>query len=460
MASQKILIKYATRGNPEKFFAGLNNILQMAAQPQNIVVLASIDTDDITMYNKEVMGRMKPFIAAKQLLVVPNISANKIVAINRDINLVVQPWDILVNFSDSIEFTVRGFDDIIRQKFDINYADLNGNLHFNDGSNSEVNNSLIIIGRAYFKRVGMILPPMYNRYFGNIEYTRVAEKLGCKKYFPEIIFKKIPKPANVTTNATIFSSDEAVFLTRQQQNFFLNPADIKEVIVSTPAPVSQSPVPSPTIKPRIIYFAPWYNEESPLRRGELETCVKNVFTQGEVDDVILVCENCEPPAGFKSVRLDKRPTFTDMFAIANNCSVPGDIIIIANTDIYPAPGTRDLLKGLEANQCYSLARWDEQPEGQKVHLNSRDTSDVWILRSPTAKIAGNFFMGKAGCDNAINYSIQQAGYKISNPSKSIMFYHLHNSQIKSYNPADKVMGPYLLITPHYLNEQASCEISQ
>lgn len=205
-------------------------------------------------------------------------------------------------------------------------------------------------------------------------------------------------------------------------------------------------------EPKVIYITGWYNEANEARRKELETCVKNAVDSKEFDEVILLCENCNPIENVSHSNISTRPTFEDFFLLANKSGSDGDVVAISNTDIYPSKGTKELLKNIKQDECYALSRWDINEAGNSEHFCRRDSQDIWVFRLPIVNIQANFYMGLAGCDNAIADRIQKAGYKVSNPSKTIQFNHLHLTKISNYNPNYKVDKPYLLINPTELND--------
>lgn len=53
------------------------------------------------------------------------------------------------------------------------------------------------------------------------------------------------------------------------------------------------------------------------------------------------------------------------------------------------------------------------------------------------------------CDNRIAYEIKKAGYNISNPSRTIHTWHLHNSGVRGYNPA--IRNEDTVVSQPYLN---------
>ena len=193
------------------------------------------------------------------------------------------------------------------------------------------------------------------------------------------------------------------------------------------------------------------------RQDELRTCIDMSLASREVDMVFLLSEcgtenlgSLENNNRLQVAMSKERPTFKDLFELANSCSKEGDIIIICNTDVYPFYGTKDLIKNINQNECYALSRWDIDSLGNLTHLNRRDSNDSWVFRAPIKNVENmqcDFYMGMAGCDNRIGYEIQQAGYAVSNPSITIKFCHLHLTNIRNYNPSIVVPSPYLLIEP-------------
>lgn len=198
-----ILIKFATRSRPERFFLGLDNIINRASDKKNIGILVSADTNDYSMFNSNVLERLKPYVESGLVVPVFGNSVSKIDAINRDMDKVgeikkFKNWKILINFSDDMEFTVDGYDDIIRQKLSLHFPDTDGNLHFNDGYVQEKVSTMSIIGRRYYERFGYIYHPSYVSLWCDNEYTEVARKLNKIQYYPTQIFRH-NHPANNNT---------------------------------------------------------------------------------------------------------------------------------------------------------------------------------------------------------------------------------------------------------------------
>ena len=196
----KILFKYASRSRNTKFFTGLDNILKNLFDLENFCILISLDIDDYSMNNKETINRLLEYVNKypEKIIIKFGSSKNKIDAINRDVNEIKEKFnfDILVNFSDDMEFIEHSFDDIIRSKFFIFYPDTDGNIYFNDGFTGERLSTMSIIGRKYYDKFNYIYHPSYHSLWCDNEYTEVAKRSEKIIYFHERIFNH-NHPSNV-----------------------------------------------------------------------------------------------------------------------------------------------------------------------------------------------------------------------------------------------------------------------
>ncbi len=160
-------------------------------------------------------------------------------------------------------------------------------------------------------------------------------------------------------------------------------------------------------------------------------------------------------AVFDAVKAPKgRPTFNELFALCK----PDAVNVIANSDIYFDQDSVDLLHNLGSKECFALSRWDEEEFGRYRLWDHADSQDAWCFRGIPQGIDAPFTMGIPGCDNNIAWLIDQAGYVVRNPSRTIRAYHLHNVEWRSYlaDPEGKARGgqkmerippPYKLVKP-------------
>ena len=174
----KILFKYTTRSRRSNFLRGYDSIVNNV-NSDNYHILISIDKDDSTMFPL-------PELKGNHTIVVGN-SKNKVDAINRDINefTTLCDWDIIVNMSDDMIFTVKGFDDIIRDAF---WGVLDLCLHFPDQNQGQNCMTMSILGRDYYKRDNFIYHPEFESLWVDIVAQEEAQIRGCYKFVNQNIF--------------------------------------------------------------------------------------------------------------------------------------------------------------------------------------------------------------------------------------------------------------------------------
>jgi hypothetical protein len=151
-----------------------------------------------------------------------------------------------------------------------------------------------------------------------------------------------------------------------------------------------------------------------------------------------------------------RPTFQYLFDLCD----PDCVNIIANSDIYFAKP--DLLSiatyyhdESTHGTCMALSRWDITDRGPEL-WDHKDSQDVWVFYGRPVILGADFNLGIPGCDNRIAKVIEEAGYTVINPSKTIRSYHLHASGFRTYGTGrggakmERIPGPYKFIQPHTL----------
>src|SRR5580692_437276 len=227
-----ILIKYASRSRPRKFFDGLLNIIDMAANKEDYTVLCCLDTDDLTMFWE---GALLPawFVEIhshdhlyRHVRFDFGQSSSKINAINRPIPADLQ-WDILINFSDDMRFTVFGYDDLIRDGFRCNGDDLF--LHYPDSTAKNMLSTMSIMDRKYYERDGYIYHPSYQSVWCDNEAQDVTKIRGRYRYMGIQIFDhyhpaygQVPWDAQYQHQQNFWNEDEANYNYRKSHNFFLD----------------------------------------------------------------------------------------------------------------------------------------------------------------------------------------------------------------------------------------------
>lgn len=215
----KILFNLASRSRPQKLKETIENIINHC-EGFSYWILVSIDVDDPTLPEMQKHGFFHPSFVRVSL----GKSKNKVDAINR-FSEYSGEWDIVVNTSDDMRFTVLGFDNIIRANMP---ADLDAFLHFPDGFAAERLPTMSIMGKAYFDRFGYIYHPDYISLWCDNEAMEVAQKLGKYKFVNERIFEHFhPANGNAKTDAqyrkteSFYRIDEKTFKKRKAMNFYL-----------------------------------------------------------------------------------------------------------------------------------------------------------------------------------------------------------------------------------------------
>ncbi len=176
---------------------------------------------------------------------------------------------------------------------------------------------------------------------------------------------------------------------------------------------------------KVNLFFNYYKSED--RQHEIDLCLEN--NRKVFDRVIL---------------LEGRPTFSEVFAMMR--SYPDDINVFCNSDIYFQE--TESLKNIKHNECYALTRWNK--DGSELKFFGRvDSQDAWVFKGPVREVKANFTAGLWGCDNRLVFELQNAGYKVLNPSLSIVTVHLHEvdnrNQIRTKD--NTVPPPYVTLNP-------------
>jgi len=182
---------------------------------------------------------------------------------------------------------------------------------------------------------------------------------------------------------------------------------------------------------RLLYN--YYEDKNPTRKKEIDFCLRKNLENPHINVVIIDSQ--------------EKPTYNYFFSKINELTGPDDINIISNSDIF-FDETILLTSYLKHHASFALSRWD-YINAQNIKLFERnDSQDTWIVRGSINNVIGDFTMGKKGCDNRIAYQLLDAGYRPSNPAKSIKTYHVHNSNIRNYSNNDTVHGKYhqILVT--------------
>lgn len=176
-----ILFKYASRSRPARFFEGLHNIIDLINNKDEYKIWCVLDQDDPTIdedFRNTIQANGERF---QHVIFDYGKSSSKIDAINRPLSAGLQ-YDILVNFSDDMRFTVTGFDQLIREHMACQFPDLDGVLHYPDQDAGSAVPTMYIAGRPYVERDGYIYHSSYESLWCDNEAMIVAKMRGKYHY--------------------------------------------------------------------------------------------------------------------------------------------------------------------------------------------------------------------------------------------------------------------------------------
>jgi hypothetical protein len=186
MVDYKLLVKFPTRGRPDKFFTVLDRYYYGARRKDLTNFLITCDLDDISMNNDAIHQKLQGY---KNLTVVYGNSKSKIQAVNADMDHAPE-YDIILLASDDMVPEEKGYDEVIRQKMTELYPDTDGVLWFFDGYRRDFN-TLCILGKKYYERFGYIYHPSYKSFWCDNEFTDVANQLGKQTFIDKVIIRHI-----------------------------------------------------------------------------------------------------------------------------------------------------------------------------------------------------------------------------------------------------------------------------
>lgn len=210
---------------------------------------------------------------------------------------------------------------------------------------------------------------------------------------------------------------------------------------------------------KIILFTQYFEHSKALRQLELDTCLKINCNNPFIDEVILLNEkiydiDIMKHTKIKQVDISQRLSYNHVFNYSNKYCNIDDIKILTNSDIILNYTDLQYLKLCDlSNNVFALLRYElilpktisdkeflfDDIEDTWVNDNKecKTAQDVWIFNNIKPDEIYNFNLGIRGCDNRIVYLLDKNKYNVTNPSKSIKTYHLHNNAPKSQESRER-----------------------
>ncbi len=215
MQPLKMLIKFPSRGRPERFFTSLNSAVDNIADKENYHISVTLDTDDKEMCNQDVLDRLAAY---RNVSVGWGESKSKVDAVNRSMPTFYK-WDFLMVHSDDIIFSFYGFDEVVRLEMLQHFPDGDAYLHFREKDSKEFLNVMPIMDRKYYNRFGWIYHPAYQSLWVDNEQTETAQYLGRYRYINYEIFQHLNPAYGYIPRDEMFDRQQEIGWTIDQQTY-------------------------------------------------------------------------------------------------------------------------------------------------------------------------------------------------------------------------------------------------
>ncbi len=216
------LFKFPSRGRPERFFKSLDSIVNNISDKDYYHVACTLDEDDLTMNNPEVIERINTY---PNCSIQWGTSTSKIHAVNRDMPDI--PFDIIFNHSDDMIFTAVGFDVSVGVDMVTHFPDFDGLLHYPDQDAKQALATMYIAGKKWWESRGKnIYHPSYKSLWCDNEEMIAAQEAG--KYFYcgyqinlhlNPAYGHLERDEMFNTQQNHWAEDEANFHNRRLINF-------------------------------------------------------------------------------------------------------------------------------------------------------------------------------------------------------------------------------------------------
>lgn len=172
-----ILFKYPSRNRPDRFFKSLDSIYNNLDDPYNFHVSCTLDLDDTTMNNEDVIEKINQY---KNISIEWGTSTSKINAVNR--SMPDYDWDICMVVSDDMIYNIYGFDTMVRVDMMNWFPNMDGLLHYPDQDAKEHLATMVIMGKNFYSKFNFLYDPNFKSLWCDNLLQRVAQYLGLYKY--------------------------------------------------------------------------------------------------------------------------------------------------------------------------------------------------------------------------------------------------------------------------------------
>jgi hypothetical protein len=206
-------------------------------------------------------------------------------------------------------------------------------------------------------------------------------------------------------------------------------------------------------------FFNYYRDQNEDRQKEIDFCLELNCTNKLFRNIYIVTDIQDFETSYQNVKIiysQDRPKFCDFFKLSNQYTENDSINILINTDVVIGDNFDKI--NLDDNQVYCLSRKDRKENGEFIDCVGGGSHDCWIWKGKINENAGNFYLGKYFCDGVLANNFKDLGIGLKNPSKDLIVYHIHFSNIRHWHFGDRIPGhrtglhPSLLEQPFNMND--------
>jgi hypothetical protein len=199
-------------------------------------------------------------------------------------------------------------------------------------------------------------------------------------------------------------------------------------------------------------FFNYYKDKNNDRQKELDFCLEINCNNKLFKNIYIVTDLIDYKSPFENVKIiynSERPKFCDFFKLSNTITDPDSINILINTDIVIGNNFDQI--HLDENQIICLSRKDRIESGEFIDRVGGGSHDCWIWKGKINENVGNFYLGKYFCDGVLANNFKDIGIDLKNPSKDLLIYHIHFSNIRYWDFSDHIPGHRTGLHPTFLN---------
>jgi hypothetical protein len=191
----------------------------------------------------------------------------------------------------------------------------------------------------------------------------------------------------------------------------------------------------------LILFIPYFKSSSPIRQKEIDQCISTNIKSGIFSKIILMVEgDIDVPFTHESLIIETlyfHITYSVWLHLSKRYK--DSISILCNSDIY-FNDEINLIKQIliKPNSFIGITRHDVIKDKVLLYADSQWSQDVWALNTNDIHTLGclesfSIPLGKPRCDNKIAYLFAINGWGLFNPCNYIKCFHIHSSQIRTYD---------------------------